>query len=118
MAGFDFDLFVIGGGSGGVRAARLAAEAGREEYALEYGEASTEIHRDAVLPGQRLLVVDDVLAWYREPVEEYVRRRHAHFQLHGVRNPEAFRLIAGELRERLVAPPELSERQLRRMIYG
>ena len=28
MAGFDFDLFVIGGGSGGVRAARVAAEAG------------------------------------------------------------------------------------------
>ena len=28
MADFDFDLFVIGGGSGGVRAARAAAEAG------------------------------------------------------------------------------------------
>ncbi len=68
--------------------------------------------------GEAARVVDDVLAWYREPVEDYVRRRHAHFQLHGVRNPEAFRLIAGELRERLVDPPELSERQLRRIIYG
>src|SRR3546814_16538076 len=28
MAGFDYDLFVIGGGSGGVRAARMAAAAG------------------------------------------------------------------------------------------
>jgi len=28
MAGFDFDLFVIGGGSGGVRAARFAGQRG------------------------------------------------------------------------------------------
>ena len=30
MASYDFDLFVIGGGSGGVRAARLAAGLGRK----------------------------------------------------------------------------------------
>jgi adenine phosphoribosyltransferase len=32
------------------------------EYALEYGTATLEIHRDAVAPGERVLVVDDVLA--------------------------------------------------------
>ncbi len=32
------------------------------EYALEYGTATLEIHRDAVGPGERVLVVDDVLA--------------------------------------------------------
>lgn len=63
-------------------------------------------------------VVEDVLAWYREPVEQFVRRRHAHYQLRGVRNAEAFALIAGELERRLVAPPALSERQLRRIVYG
>jgi adenine phosphoribosyltransferase len=31
-------------------------------YQLEYGEARLEIHRDALLPGQRVLVVDDLLA--------------------------------------------------------
>src|SRR4051812_17695520 len=31
-------------------------------YALEYGQAEIEIHTDAVRPGQRVLVVDDVLA--------------------------------------------------------
>lgn len=31
-------------------------------YALEYGEASLQIHHDAVAPGERVLVVDDVLA--------------------------------------------------------
>jgi adenine phosphoribosyltransferase len=33
-----------------------------EAYALEYGEASLELHIDAVGPGDRVLVVDDVLA--------------------------------------------------------
>jgi adenine phosphoribosyltransferase len=31
-------------------------------YALEYGEATLEVHRDAFTAGQRVLVVDDVLA--------------------------------------------------------
>jgi adenine phosphoribosyltransferase len=31
-------------------------------YALEYGEAVLEVHEDAFVPGQRVLVVDDVLA--------------------------------------------------------
>jgi len=34
----------------------------RETYALEYGENSLELHVDAVGPGERVLVVDDVLA--------------------------------------------------------
>src|SRR5437867_9468002 len=34
----------------------------REEYALEYGTAVLEIHKDAIEPGERVLIVDDVLA--------------------------------------------------------
>jgi adenine phosphoribosyltransferase len=34
----------------------------REAYALEYGEAVLELHEDAFAPGERVLVVDDVLA--------------------------------------------------------
>ena len=33
-----------------------------EEYELEYGTAALEIHKDAVKPGERVLIVDDVLA--------------------------------------------------------
>jgi len=33
-----------------------------EEYALEYGTNSLEIHSDAIAPGDRVLVVDDLLA--------------------------------------------------------
>lgn len=69
-------------------------------------------------PAEAARVVEDVLAWYREPVEDYVRRRHAHHRLYGKRNPEIFALIADELSGRLVAAPPLSQRQLRRIIYG
>ncbi|MBI4942731.1 hypothetical protein [Kineosporia sp. R_H_3] len=63
-------------------------------------------------------VVDDVLAFHRETVEDYVRRRHAHLQTYGAKNPEIFATVAAELRGRLVAAPDLSERQLRRIVYG
>jgi adenine phosphoribosyltransferase len=33
-----------------------------EEYALEYGTDLLEMHSDAVIPGERILIVDDVLA--------------------------------------------------------
>lgn len=33
-----------------------------EAYSLEYGEASVEIHQDAVQPGEKILLVDDLLA--------------------------------------------------------
>lgn len=31
-------------------------------YALEYGEATVEIHKDAIAPGERVVVIDDLLA--------------------------------------------------------
>jgi adenine phosphoribosyltransferase len=34
----------------------------REEYSLEYGRDKLEMHRDAIHPGERILVIDDVLA--------------------------------------------------------
>ncbi|MBV8845489.1 MAG: adenine phosphoribosyltransferase [Bryobacterales bacterium] len=41
---------------------KLPAATERVEYALEYGTDSVEIHIDAVEPGQKVLIVDDVLA--------------------------------------------------------
>ncbi len=41
---------------------KLPAEVISEEYSLEYGTDKIEIHKDAILPGQRILVVDDLLA--------------------------------------------------------
>ena len=41
---------------------KLPYETESAEYSLEYGTATLEIHKDAVAPGERVLVVDDVLA--------------------------------------------------------
>ncbi len=41
---------------------KLPAERERIQYALEYGTDVLEIHRDAITPGQRVLIIDDVLA--------------------------------------------------------
>jgi adenine phosphoribosyltransferase len=41
---------------------KLPAARGRVEYALEYGTDALEMHRDAVDAGDRVLIVDDVLA--------------------------------------------------------
>jgi len=41
---------------------KLPAETLSVEYALEYGSNTLEIHRDAIQPGQRVLIVDDLLA--------------------------------------------------------
>jgi adenine phosphoribosyltransferase len=41
---------------------KLPAETVHMEYDLEYGRDKLEIHADAIQPGQRVLIVDDVLA--------------------------------------------------------
>ena len=41
---------------------KLPAETVKYEYELEYGMDSLEIHKDAIRPGQRVVVVDDLLA--------------------------------------------------------
>ncbi len=41
---------------------KLPAATIQESYSLEYGTDSIEIHRDAILPGERVLVHDDLLA--------------------------------------------------------
>ncbi len=53
----------IGAGFVPVRkAGKLPWAVVREEYQLEYGADKLEIHRDAIHPGERILIVDDVLA--------------------------------------------------------
>jgi adenine phosphoribosyltransferase len=44
------------------KAGKLPWSTESASYSLEYGEATVEVHSDAVLPGHRVLVLDDVLA--------------------------------------------------------
>jgi adenine phosphoribosyltransferase len=41
---------------------KLPAATVSAEYALEYGTNSVEMHRDAISPGERVIIVDDLLA--------------------------------------------------------
>ena len=71
VAGIESRGFILGGaiavaldaGFVAVRKqGRLPRTTVAEAYQLEYGEAVLEVHADAVQPGQRVLVVDDLLA--------------------------------------------------------
>jgi adenine phosphoribosyltransferase len=44
------------------KAGKLPRDTHAVAYSLEYGEATLEIHADAIVPGERVLLVDDVLA--------------------------------------------------------
>ncbi|TMB88492.1 MAG: adenine phosphoribosyltransferase [Chloroflexi bacterium] len=71
VAGIESRGFILGGAiahtlnAGFVpvrKAGRLPSATISAAYNLEYGEAVVEIHADAVHPGQRVLIVDDLLA--------------------------------------------------------
>lgn len=83
------------------------------EELIDHLVRTSPLHR-----GEAARVVLDVLAYFDESTEEYVRRRHRELQAHGLANPEIFARIGEELPHRAVAPPELSLRQLRRIVYG
>ena len=76
------------------------------------------LERTGVARGQAARLVDEVLAYFSESPEDFVRRRHRELQADGVANADSFAAIARELAQRLVAGPKLSERQIRRVIYG
>ena len=62
--------------------------------------------------------VAEVLDYFSETTEAFVRRRHRELQRGGLANSESLGRIAAELPRRRVAPPVLSQRQIRRVIYG
>ena len=71
VVGIESRGFILGGavanalGAGFVpirKPGKLPARCHREDYVLEYGVDGLEIHEDAVRSGQRVLVIDDVLA--------------------------------------------------------
>lgn len=71
VVGIDSRGFIFGGtlaymlGAGFVivrKPGKLPAETLSQSYSLEYGEDTLEIHKDAILPGERILIHDDLLA--------------------------------------------------------
>lgn len=63
-------------------------------------------------------VVADVAAYFGETVESFVRRRHGELQRRERKNDEIWPQITAELGVRRFQAPEMSERKLRRIVYG
>lgn len=63
-------------------------------------------------------LVAEVVNYFDEPVSQFVQRRHAELQREGHSNSEIFSRLQHELENRLFSVPALSERQIRRIIYG
>lgn len=83
------------------------------EELVDHLTRSTTLNR-----GEALRVIQDVLAFFDETTEDYVRRRHRELQAQGLVNTTIFERIEADLKYRTVAPPELTLRQLRRIVYG
>jgi hypothetical protein len=69
-------------------------------------------------PATAARVVADVVAYFGETVEAFVRRRHHELRLRQLRNDQIWPAIAAEMPARRFGPPALSHRQLRRIVYG
>ncbi|MCB1755860.1 MAG: hypothetical protein KDJ38_10080 [Gammaproteobacteria bacterium] len=67
---------------------------------------------------EALHLIEEILAFYNESLEDFVARRHRELQASGYSNPAIYSAIGRELDQRRFPAPPLSERQIRRMIYG
>ncbi len=63
-------------------------------------------------------LVDELKDHWSETREEYVLRRHRELQREGVPNRKIYGIVRRELRDRCFAPRPMTERQVRRLIYG
>lgn len=63
-------------------------------------------------------LLDDLWLLTGETVEGFARRRHGELQADGIGNDLGFSIIGQEIQAGRFAPPTLSLRQIRRIIYG
>jgi hypothetical protein len=63
-------------------------------------------------------VIAEVVGYFSEELPDFVRRRHAELKRRGLQNEQIFAVLGAELATRRVVPPALSQRQLRRIVYG
>lgn len=63
-------------------------------------------------------IVEEVVDQLSETAEQLLRRRHREMQAAGLTNAEILPRLAAEVAARPVLAPPLTERQIRRVIYG
>ncbi len=63
-------------------------------------------------------ILAEVRAWHAWDLETWIRRRHEELQRQGLRNREIFPRLRREAEGMLFRSAPLSERQIRRIVYG
>jgi hypothetical protein len=63
-------------------------------------------------------LINEVLAFYDESTGSFIQRRHHELQKAGLANADIYRQIGAELEHHRFKAESLSERQIRRTIYG
>jgi hypothetical protein len=63
-------------------------------------------------------LLDEFLGHFSSTLEAFVCQRHTELRREGKKNPEIYRLIVGEVSERRFSTETLTERQVRRIVYG
>ena len=76
------------------------------------------VRSSALTPQQSSKLVEEIITYFNESIEQYVQRRHRQLQENGLRNSEIFDAIENELSLMRFPAPKLSLRQMRRMVYG
>jgi polyhydroxyalkanoate synthesis regulator phasin len=76
------------------------------------------VQRSRLTRPEAIQVVDEVFGFLNETPGQFARRRHRELQREGHANPEIYARIAAEVALRRFRAAALTERQVRRMIYG
>jgi hypothetical protein len=89
---------------------------------LDHGEleelAAFLTRTTRLAPQEAQRVVQEVMGYLQETPDAYVRRRHRALQAEGLANAAIYARLAAELTAWRFRAPVLSQRQIRRMIYG
>lgn len=80
---------------------------------LAHLERTTRLDR-----GEAEKVIRETLSYFSESLPDFVGRRHRELRAQSLRNEVIYRRIADEVRERRFVAEPLTERQIRRLIYG
>lgn len=63
-------------------------------------------------------LLDELSGYFNREVQEFIQERHFELQQQGLKNNTIFQQIQKEIQQRRFCAPELTIRQIRRIIYG
>ena len=76
------------------------------------------VHTGGLDRSEARRIVEEVVSFYGETPEAFVVRRHRELQAEGMRNRAIYTWVAAEMEGWRFRAPRLSERQIRRIVYG